>query len=487
MGPLRAAGGHRGRPAGPPHPGRRPGAPPAQRRRQPDRRHHPAAPGQPGAHDPADRRPAHPAPQRDAQLRARCLGRREVRADRAQRRLRGGRAMRARGHGQDHGRGGAQRRDLDDQVLRPLHRRRHRRGYRQGDPAARLDHRDRRSSRDAAHSAGRPAAGRRHQGPGDRGAPPDQRRNRLLLRTEPRPGRLRGLLVDIGPLRELREFRLLWTGQLISMTGRQITLVAVAYQVYLLTGSTLAVGLLGLVQAVPLILAGLYAGALADRFDRRLVMLGSLSVLGLTSLALALAAGGRPSLWFIYAVSAVSAGVSTAEHSARSATVPRLVGPARLPAALTLTQVLFQFAVVAGPSAAGVVIAAAGLRWAYAIDVGCFALALVCVLLLRPLPAPPEGRQTELGWRAPAEALRYARGNPVLLAIFAADLDAMIFGMPRALFPALAAHLFRVGPQGLGLLYAAPGAGALVGSLLSGWASGIRRQGAAVLCGVAAG
>ena len=291
--------------------------------------------------------------------------------------------------------------------------------------------------------------------------------------------------MDLGPLRDSREFRLLWIGQLISMTGRQVTVVAIPYQIYVLTGSTLAVGLLGLVQAVPLVLAGLYAGALADRFDRRLVMLGSLSVLGLTSLALALAAGGRPSLWFIYAVSAVSAGVSTAEHSARSATVPRLVGPARLPAALTLTQVLFQFAVVAGPSAAGVVIAAAGLRWAYAIDVGCFALALVCVLLLRPLPAPPEGRQTELGWRAPAEALRYARGNPVLLAIFAADLDAMIFGMPRALFPALAAHLFRVGPQGLGLLYAAPGAGALVGSLLSGWVSGIRRQGAAVLCAVA--
>src|SRR5205085_1392289 len=287
--------------------------------------------------------------------------------------------------------------------------------------------------------------------------PPDQRRNRLLLRTEPPPRRLRGLLVDIGPLRESREFRLLWTGQLISMTGRQITLVAVAYQVYLLTGSTLAVGLLGLVQAVPLILAGLYAGALADRFDRRLVMLASLGVLGLTSLALALgAAVGRPPLWFIYLVTAISAGVSTAEHSARSATVPRLVDPQRLPAALSLTQVLFQFALMAGPSAAGVVIAAAGLRWAYAIDVACFLAAIACVLRLRPLPPTPEGRAAAIGWRAPAEGLRYARGNPVLLAIFAADLDAMIFGMPRALFPALAAHLFRVGPQGLGLLYAAP-------------------------------
>jgi ENTS family enterobactin (siderophore) exporter len=270
------------------------------------------------------------------------------------------------------------------------------------------------------------------------------------------------------------------------MTGRQITLVAVPYQVYLLTGSTLAVGLLGLVQAVPLILAGLYAGALADRFDRRLVMLASLTVLGLTSLALAVGAatGGAP-LWFIYAVTAVAGRVSTAEHSARSATVPRLVGPRRLAAALSLTQVLFQFALVAGPSAAGLIIAAAGLQWAYGIDVACFTVALACVLLLRPLPAPPEGRAVVIGWRAPAEALAYARDNPVLLSIFAVDLNAMVFGMPRALFPALAAHLFRVGPQGLGLLYAAPGAGALVGSLLSGWVSRIRRQGVAVLWAVA--
>lgn len=216
-------------------------------------------------------------------------------------------------------------------------------------------------------------------------------------------------------------------------------------------------------------------------------MLASLSVLGLTSLALAVAAAtGRAPLWFIYAVTALAAAVSTAEHSARSATVPRLVGPQRLPAALSLTQLLFQFALVAGPSAAGVIIAAAGLRWAYAIDVACFAVALSCVLLLRPLPAAPEGRALVIGWRTPAEALAYARHNPVLLAIFAVDLNAMVFGMPRALFPALAAHLFRVGPQGLGLLYAAPGAGALVGTLLSGWVSRIRRQGLAVLWAVAA-
>jgi len=270
------------------------------------------------------------------------------------------------------------------------------------------------------------------------------------------------------------------------MTGRQITLVAVPYQVYLLTGSTLAVRLLGLVQAVPLILAGLYAGALADRFDRRLVMLASLTVLGLTSLALAVAAAGdRAPLWFMYAVTAVAAAVSTAEHSARSATVPRLVDPRRLAAALSLTQVLFQFALVAGPSAAGLIIAAAGLQWAYGVDVACFAMALACVLLLRALPPPPEGRAVVIGWRAPAEALATARHSPVLLSIFAVDLNAMVFGMPRALFPALAAHLFRAGPQGLGLLYAAPGAGALVGSLLSGWVSRTRRQGVAVLWAVA--
>ena len=295
--------------------------------------------------------------------------------------------------------------------------------------------------------------------------------------------RLRGLLVDTRPLRESRDFRLIWISQLVAMVGRQMLVVAVPLQVYLVTHSSLAVGLLGIVQAVPLIAAGLYGGSLADRFDRRLLMLVTKSLIGLTSILLAFGAVGMLApLWFIYGVSAISGGLSTIEQSARAATVPRLVSRAQLPVALSLVQVLFQVAQTVGPSLAGVVIAQAGLVWAYGVDVACF---VASTLLLLPLGAQPAtARGGSFGWRAPAAAFAFVRHNPVVLGGFLADLDAMIFGLPRAVFPALATDVFRIGPAGLGLLYAAPGAGALIGSVLTGWVGRVKRQGTAVLVAV---
>lgn len=297
-------------------------------------------------------------------------------------------------------------------------------------------------------------------------------------------GRLRGLVVDTTPLRESRDFRLIWISQLVAMVGRQMIVVGVPLQVYLLTRSSLAVGVLGLVQAVPLIAAGLYGGSLADHFDRRRLMVASKCGIGFTSVLLALGATGRwAPLWFIYAVSAVAGGLSTIDQSARAATVPRLVSRDRLPAALSLVQVLFQVAQTAGPGLAGLLIASAGLAWAYGADVACFVLS---TLLLLPLgPQPTKGATGTFGWRAPVDAFAYVRRNPVVLGGFIADLDAMIFGLPRAVFPALATDVFRIGPVGLGLLYAAPGAGALIGSLLTGWVGRVRRQGTAVLISVA--
>lgn len=268
------------------------------------------------------------------------------------------------------------------------------------------------------------------------------------------------------------------------MTGRQLTLVAVPYQVYLLTGSTLAVGLLGLAQAVPLVLAGLYAGVLADRFDRRLVMQVSLVVQAIGSLLLlAGAAAGHPPLWFLYAVTALSAPASTAEHAARGASIPRMVGLGRLPAALSLNQVLVQFAQVAGPALAGVIIAF-DLRWAYLGDALCYLVAITALTRIPPLPPLADGNPVRLGFRAPAEGLLFALRERVLVGIFAIDLAAMVFGMPRALFPALAQHLFHVGPRGLGLLYAGPGAGALVASLFTGWVSRAGRPGLNIVLAV---
>ncbi|TMD98359.1 MAG: MFS transporter [Chloroflexi bacterium] len=290
-----------------------------------------------------------------------------------------------------------------------------------------------------------------------------------------------GLAVDLSPLRTSREFRLLWCGQLVSTTGRQITAVAVPYQVYRLTGSTLDVGLLGLVQVVPLVLFSLVGGAIADAVDRRRLMLVTTSLLAVCSLLyVAGAVEGHPPLAVLYAVSAVAAGLGAVDQPARSATVPNLVPRAQLPAAVALMFGLFQVTLIGGPAVGGLIIGRLGLAAAYLVDVGSFGAALAAVALIRPQPPGPEEREPPL--RAIRSGLAFARRQPVILAGFAIDLDAMIFGMPRALFPALAAGAFHTGPSGLGLLYAAPGVGGAVAAILgTGWVGRVRHLGRAVI------
>jgi MFS-type transporter involved in bile tolerance (Atg22 family) len=295
----------------------------------------------------------------------------------------------------------------------------------------------------------------------------------------------RGLFVDITPLRQSRDFRLLWLSQLATTGGRQIVIVAVPYQVYLLTHSSLAVGLLGLFQAVPTVVAGLYGGALADRFDRRRLQLLAKSGVALTSLALAFGAAGLwAPVWFVYLVVALAAAASTLDQSARSATVPRLVSRGLLPSAMSLGQVLLQTSAIIGPALAGLILARAGITWAYLVDVACFFPGVLLVSRISAQP-PLADHGVVLDWRAPADALRHVRRNRLLLGIFSADLIAMIFGMPTAVFPALALSVFRIGAGGLGLLYAAPAAGALIGSVFSGWVRNVRRQGLAVFVAIA--
>ncbi|MDQ6691750.1 MAG: MFS transporter [Candidatus Dormibacteraeota bacterium] len=294
------------------------------------------------------------------------------------------------------------------------------------------------------------------------------------------------ILVDLTPLRESRDFRILWLSQLASTGGRQIVVVAVPYQVYVMTHSSLAVGLVGLFQVLPIIGVGLYGGALVDRFDRRRLQLIGRSVVAAASAALALAAFALPgSLWLIYLVVAISAGASTLDQASRSATVPRLVSASLLPSAMSLSQGLFQAASIVGPALAGLIILRAGVGWAYLVDVACFVPAVALVLRLTPQP-PMADHVVEVGWRAPIESWRFVRRNPLLLGLFTADLVAMIFGMPTAVFPQLALDTFRIGPGGLGLLYAAPAAGALAGSIFSGWVGNVERQGRAVLLAIAA-
>lgn len=293
----------------------------------------------------------------------------------------------------------------------------------------------------------------------------------------------RRILLDVTPLRTSRDFRLLWTGQLVSVVGRQVTTVAVPFQVYELTGSSLMVGLVSAAQLVPLLLCSLIGGSVADAVDRRTLMLVMQVLLGVASVGLAVNASlDAPALWPLFVITAVSAGLSAIDSPTRSASIPTLVGRDQVPAALALNQSLFQTATVVGPAVAGVLIGAVGVGAAYWVDAATFAIAAASVWRLRPLP--PVGGGTKAGVASILEGLRFLRGRRALQGTFVIDVNAMVLGMPRALFPALGTGLFGGGAATVGLLYAAPGAGALLAALTTGWVSSIRRQGRAVVAAV---
>lgn len=295
----------------------------------------------------------------------------------------------------------------------------------------------------------------------------------------------RKVALDLTPLRAYREYRLLWLGELVSHTGRHITVVALPFQVYSLTRSALAVGMIGLVQLVPLVAFSLVGGAVADRMDRRRLLMWTESALAATSIMLVVGAvWGTPPLWYLYLAGGLMSAFGAIDGPARSAAIPRLVGKEDLASAIALNQVLFQVSDIAGPALGGLILGRLGLAWAYGIDAVSFLAAIVALVAMRPMPpsAQPDAKR---GLSAIRESFAYLRGRRVLQSTFAIDLNAMVFGMPRALFPVLADRTFRVGPEGLGLLYAAPAAGALAGALLTGWVRHVRHQGRAVLWAVA--
>jgi MFS family permease len=286
-------------------------------------------------------------------------------------------------------------------------------------------------------------------------------------------------VVDITPLRRYRHFRRLWAGQMVSGLGSQLTLVAVSFQAYALTHSTLVVGLLGLAQLVPLLAGALWGGTLADAWDRRRVLV-------LTQVAMAAAVGGlvlnasltHPAVWPLFVCTGASAGFQGVDWPARRAALPMLVAEQDVTSAVALQTTIQQLALVAGPALAGVLIATIGLGAVYGIDVATFGVALVAALLLPALV--PTGGGTPAGFRSMTEGFRHLRGEKLLSATYWIDLNAMIFGMPRAVFPALGTQLFGGGAGVVGLLYAAPGAGSLIGSLFTGWCSRVRHQGRAI-------
>ena len=296
--------------------------------------------------------------------------------------------------------------------------------------------------------------------------------------------RLQRVLLDPTPLRLDRDFRWLWTGQAINGVGSQITRLALPYQVYVLTNSTLAIAALTLFQLVPILVFSLGAGSIADAVDRRRML--RITQVGLMACSATLAIlAFQPSvpLPLLFLVAFASAAFASLDQPARSSAIPRLVPRERLPAAIALGQLNFQIASVVGPTVAGILIATVGLPGAYLVDVASFAASLGALAAISPIP--PLLGAARPGLAAIREGLRFALDRRVILSTYVIDLDAMVFGMPTSLFPVLALDVFHAGPQGLGLLAAAPSVGALLGALLSGWVSSVRRVGLAVIVAVA--
>ncbi len=296
--------------------------------------------------------------------------------------------------------------------------------------------------------------------------------------------RFGSVLVDVGRLRHHREFRLLTIAGLIGGLGRQVTVIALPYQLYVLTRSPLAIGALAVVQLIPLLTFSMVGGTIADTVERRRLLIITQSSLLACSASLALIATlAAPPILLIYAVAFLAGAISAVDQPARSSATYRVVPREELPWAISISQVSWSTSSVVGPAFGGVLIAAVGLPAAYATDALTFAVSIMTLLALAPMP--PLGGATKFSIGAIREGLRYARQTRVLLATFVVDLDAMIFGMPVALFPILSLDVFHAGPEGVGLMTAAPAAGALLGALFTGWVHRVRFQGRAVIAAVA--
>jgi MFS family permease len=300
----------------------------------------------------------------------------------------------------------------------------------------------------------------------------------------PGPPPRRGWTIDTTPLRNPAYRRLFW-GVAATMLGQQMTLVAVPFQVYLLTGSSLMVGVTSMVALVPLVVFGLLGGAIADAMDRRRLMLITSGGAAFTSALLAVQAllPGGGNLALLWVLTAFVSGFAAVNQPTRSAVIPAIVGTAGIPAANALAMTVRQAGVVVGPLLAGLLIAAGGLFLTYAVDAIGFLMAL---LLLRGLPSlPPEGVAGPLrlgaAVRGVGEGFVFLRTQPVLLVTFVVDVVAMLFAWPQAVFPELSETRFEGSPNSLGWLFAGISIGSLLMGLMSGWVSRVDRQGAVVL------
>lgn len=293
----------------------------------------------------------------------------------------------------------------------------------------------------------------------------------------------RAVVVDTTPLKEVPAYRWLYAGHGVAWIARQITVVAVPFQLYELTGSTVKVGVLGLIQFVATLTVSLAGGAIADAVDRRRLLLIAQFLMALTAVLLATnAALPTPLEWPLYVLTAANAAVSAIDLPTRSAVLPMLVGRALMPSAFALNQTLGNVAKAGGPALAGLMIATTTLQVTYIVEAIAFLIGAAMVAKIGPLP--PEKGAARPGFRSIAEGFRFLKDRRVLHGNFLIDLNAMIFGMPSALFPAIGLDSLGGDASTVGLLYAGPGFGALIAALTSGWVGRVHRQGRAVVIAV---
>jgi MFS family permease len=291
--------------------------------------------------------------------------------------------------------------------------------------------------------------------------------------------RLAGLHVDLTPLRTSRDFRILFAAGTVFYLGGMVTYVALPYQLYRLTGSNWAVGAMGLAQLLPLLVFGLWGGALADHVDRRrmLVATGVAQVL-LTALLLVNAVLPQPRVWVIYALGVLLSVAQSLQRPSREALIPRTVRHDELPAAVALSGLSMQLGVLVGPTIGGILLSAAGVGWAYAVDVT--GLVVATVLFARLRPYPPTDASTPPSIAGIVEGVRYAVSRRDLLGTYLVDMVAMFLAVPVVLFPALADDVFHR-PELLGLFYTAETVGSLAATATSGWTNRVYHHGRAVV------
>lgn len=284
------------------------------------------------------------------------------------------------------------------------------------------------------------------------------------------------MTVDVAPLRASRDYRLLYAGQFVSGFGSALSYVVLPLQIYQLTDSELAVGMLGVAEFLPMFLLSFVGGALADHIDRRRLILFSelgLAVCCAVLVLNSLLAAPHASVLFI--VAALFAGINGIHRPALESMTPRLVAPELMPAVSALSSLRFNFNFIIGPAIAGVIASSLGAAFAFAIDAASFVVAIITVLMIRSVTAPMNVDRASL--RSVVEGLKYARSRQELLGTYLIDINAMFFGMPMALFPALAESF---GGASLGLFYAMPAVGSLTVTLTSGWTKHVHKHGLAV-------